>query len=131
MACNQENATRVSSGNCGSAIMVDAKLVPSSVTDGNKDAIDCQQFELTAARNKETSPNEPKNETSGSFMFQRFETAGKIPDNTAKILQAAWRKKTTNKYSSCIKRFTEFCSERQTSPMHADIALILTYLTVL
>jgi len=75
------------------------------------------------------TPAESKIEANGNSLLQRCTSSTKVSADTTRILTAAWRKSTSTKYESTIKKFTEFWSQKQTPTMQADTSLILELLT--
>ena len=56
-------------------------------------------------------------------------SATAISRSAQNLLLAAWRKGTSDSYSSAWRKWASWCSERKINPVCADIASILVFLT--
>jgi len=105
VACIEENHQPVRRGYCECSNVAHTNMVHDFTSASNKGTVGHQQQSSTLKRNDQTTPTQPKDETSRSIMFQRYKGAAEISTETTKILSAAWRPKTERKYKGIIKSF--------------------------
>ena len=109
--------------------MANTDLVYGPPKDGHCNTnLDLQQ-QTESTRDTENTSISTKNDSNSRFMFQKYSSATNIPSDTERILSAAWRNGTSNKYKGIIQRFKNFCSEKQTDESNVDTSIILEFLT--
>jgi hypothetical protein len=63
-----------------------------------------------------------------SIVRKKFENEG-ISDKASKITLASWRSSTKKQYATYIKRWLNFCSQRQINSLKSSLSYVLDILT--
>lgn len=109
--------------------MANANMVSRTVTIDDKESSNYQQQVSHATRDEPTTSSQSENEINGSPLLKLSKTPARVSADTTEILSAAWRRSTSTKYISIIKRFTEFCGQKQIDTCQADTSVVLEFLT--
>ena len=75
-----------------------------------------------------SSPPEQSSTSRVASIRQSYSATG-ISRSARNLLIAAWRKGTSDSYSSAWRKWASWCGERKINPVRADIASILDFLT--
>lgn len=54
-----------------------------------------------------------------------------LPERTSEVILSSWRGSTKKQYAVYIKRWTQFCTERNYSVFQADVSAVLAFLTLI
>lgn len=110
--------------------MANTILVPGYWTSSN------QSTALTSKGSKNTDTSRKRdNATStvaktsagGSSCIRRSLESQNFSSKVNEIILQSWRKPTLEKYESVLRRWNQFCSERNEDPIHPNIASVLDY----
>ena len=126
-----ENTERQNRGSDDCPTMADSAVVPN--VNGNVDRLsntfNTQKKFIENSRNgKNTSSSQSVKSNCMSIVRINFENEG-ISDKASKIILASWRSSTKKQYATYIKRWLNFCSQRQINSLKPSLSSILDFLT--
>ena len=84
---------------------------------------------IDTTRNKQNTSHVSVATLNCSSMLKLSQCTNGISEDVAAILPAAWRKSTKKKYDSSIKKYINFCNQRQANPCQADETTLIEFLT--
>ena len=75
-----------------------------------------------------TSTAQKTSASSSTYLREAFKARG-FQAKTCELLCASWREGTQKQYDVYIKKWQQFCVERQANPLHSTLEVILEFLT--
>ena len=75
-----------------------------------------------------TSTAQKTSASSSTYLREAFKARG-FQAKTCELLCASWREGTQKQYDVYIKKWQQFCAERQADPLHSTVEVILDFLT--
>ena len=77
------------------------------------------------------SSSSQENETDGLKIVEQSYRARGLSTGATSIILSSWRDGSRKQYSSYLKRWVQFCSQRQIDPLRAPVTHVLDFLTEL
>ena len=124
-----QKAERMSKGMGHSTQMDYTNVVPSSSPACSSTTQRDMQHTTNTSEKKEYSLLKPQVKTSSSSMLQWHQREKDYSEQATKMLSAAWRKNTKNKYEGAIKRYVNIFQERKAYPCNSNNNMVTEFLT--
>ena len=86
---------------------------------------------IDVTRNSQNSPTSQENDSHGLSSIRQAITGRNVSERATNIIMASWRRSTQKQYTTHIKRWFQYCNQREIDKFQTNVNTVLDFLSEL